>query len=163
MKKTLCTFFATVILLTVFMTTGCFAAENLSSDDHIGASYPENIITESKLVTQTFENEADHLVHITVGGKEIVTTPSHPFYSPRMGWTDAVQLRAGDILVTVNGEFVVVEQVQHEILENPVKVYNFEVEDYHTYFVGENGLLVHNKCGGSAPKSQKTEVHHIVE
>jgi len=32
------------------------------------------------------------------------------------------------------------------------KVYNFEVADYHTYFVGEAGIWVHNKnCGGEAP------------
>ena len=52
------------------------------------------------------------------------------------GWTEAIQLRAGDILVTVNGDYVVVEQVQHEILETPVQVFNFEVSDFHTYFVG---------------------------
>ena len=61
------------------------------------------------------------------------------------GWTDAAQLRAGDILVLVNGEYVVVEKVQHELLETPVKVYNFHVEDYHTYYVA-SGVLVHNKC-----------------
>ncbi len=31
-----------------------------------------------------------------------------------------------------------------EHLENPVKVYNFEVEDWHTYYVTEMGVLVHN-------------------
>lgn len=46
-----------------------------------------------------------------------------------------------------NGELVTVEWVQHEILESPIKVYNFEVEDFHTYFVGENGVFVHNGCG----------------
>ncbi|MFR5118577.1 MAG: polymorphic toxin-type HINT domain-containing protein [Ruminococcus sp.] len=45
------------------------------------------------------------------------------------------------ILVLSNGELVTVEWVQHEILESPIKVYNFEVEDFHTYFVGENGIL----------------------
>ncbi|WP_242825982.1 polymorphic toxin-type HINT domain-containing protein, partial [Clostridium tunisiense] len=30
--------------------------------------------------------------------------------------------------------------------DKPVKVYNFEVEDWHTYFVSEIGVLVHNKC-----------------
>lgn len=54
-----------------------------------------------------------------------------PYYSPERGWTAACELRAGDILVTVNGEFVVVEKVRHEILESPVKVYNFEVENEH--------------------------------
>lgn len=50
------------------------------------------------------------------------------------------------IIFLYNGEKVVVEEVQHEILESPVKVYNFEVADYHTYFVGETGVLVHNNC-----------------
>lgn len=26
-------------------------------------------------------------------------------------------------------------------------MYNFEVKGFHTYFVGDSGLLVHNKCG----------------
>ncbi len=46
--------------------------------------------------------------------------------------TNACDLHAGDILVTVNGEYVVVEQVQHELLENPETTYNFEVEGFHT-------------------------------
>ncbi len=42
---------------------------------------------------------------------------------------------------------MILEKVQYEILESPVKVYNFEVEDFHTYFVGEEGVWVHNICG----------------
>ena len=84
---------------------------------------------------------------MTVRGEEILCTPGHPFYSPVKGWTEACRLRAGDILVLVNGEYVVVEQVQHELLEAPIQVYNFEVEDFHTYFVSEAAILVHNKCG----------------
>ena len=57
-----------------------------------------------------------------------------------------MHLRAGDILVLVNGEYVVVEKVQHEILEAPVTVYNFQVEDYHTYYVADSGVLIHNTC-----------------
>ena len=30
-------------------------------------------------------------------------------------------------------------------VDSPVMVYNFQVEDYHTYFVGENCILVHNR------------------
>ena len=79
-------------------------------------------------------------------GEEIIATTSHPFYCPTKGWTDAAHLRAGDILVLVNGKYVVVEKVQHELLESPIKVYNFQVEDYHTYYVSDSGVLVHNKC-----------------
>ena len=71
----------------------------------------------------------------------------HPFYSPVKGWTSAIDLRAGDILVMLNGEYVVVEQVQHELLESPETTYNFEVEGFHTYYVGNTSVLVHNKCG----------------
>ena len=54
------------------------------------------------------------------------------------------------MLVTLNGEYVVIEWVQHEILESPVAVYNFEVEDFHTYYVGNgDGILVHNRCSNS--------------
>ena len=76
------------------------------------------------------------------------------------GWTEAIQLRAGDILVTVNGDYVVVEQVQHEILETPVQVFNFEVSDFHTYFVGSQALLVHNTCSGkiTSPNQMQKQV-----
>ena len=69
---------------------------------------------------------------------------------------DLAHLRAGDILVLVNGEYVVVEKVQHELLESPVKVYNFQVEDYHTYYVATIGVLVHNSCGSSHGNSLST-------
>ena len=112
--------------------------------------------TALKEVLQTYVNETNELIHVTVDGEEIVTTPSHPFYVPRQGWTDAIHLKAGDILLTVNGEYVVVEKVQHELLESPIKVYNFEVEDYHTYHVCQKTILVHNDCKPKSP-SKVTE------
>ena len=92
-------------------------------------------------------NEIEKWVHVKVNGEEITCTPMHPFYVPKKGWTSAVDLRAGDILVMLNGEYVVVEQVQHELLESPETTYNFEVDEYHTYYVGNESVLVHNKCG----------------
>ena len=92
-------------------------------------------------------NAIEKWVHVKVNGEEITCTPMHPFYSPVKGWTSAVDLRAGDILVMLNGEYVVVEQVQHELLESPETTYNFEVEGFHTYYVGNTSVLVHNKCG----------------
>ena len=64
------------------------------------------------------------------------------------------------MLVLVNGEYVVLEKVQHEILESPIAVYNFQVEDDHTYYVGESGLLVHNACNGNVKAAQRgTKIH----
>ena len=38
------------------------------------------------------------------------------------------------------------EAVRIERLEKPETKYNFEVEDFHTYYVTECEILVHNKC-----------------
>lgn len=47
----------------------------------------------------------------------------------------------------MNGEDLVIEKFFIEETTEPVFVYNFQVEDYHTYFVGENKVWVHNaKC-----------------
>ena len=105
-----------------------------------------------KTVTETYVNETDELIHIGVNGETISATPTHPFYVDKLGWTLARSLRAGDVLVLSNGELVTVEWVQHEILESPIKVYNFEVEDFHTYFVGEQSVFVHNGCGDDLAK-----------
>ncbi|MCL2599478.1 MAG: HINT domain-containing protein, partial [Firmicutes bacterium] len=84
----------------------------------------------------------------------------HNFYTQNRGWLTAKDLRAGDILVQVNGQTVIVEQVQHTILENTETLYNFEVEDNHNYFVGQGVntpmteyVLVHNDCIGGADGS----------
>lgn len=118
-----------------------------------------------KKVVETYVNETNELIHVFINGEEIVTTPSHPFYTPVKGWTNAVELRAGDILVLVNGEYVVIEKIQHEILEAPVTVHNFQVEDYHTYYVTEAGILVHNTCrnpyGRKGGPAHQNKIHEI--
>lgn len=125
---------------------GTVPIENVKPGDMVWAWDEDSGDVALKRVVETYINESSELIHVFVDGEEIITTPTHPFYSPVKGWTDAVRLRAGDILVLVNGEYVVVEKVQHEILEEPVTVYNFQVEGYHTYYVSAAGILVHNTC-----------------
>ena len=140
--------------------TGYVTIENIKVGDLVWAHDPETGETALKPVVQTFRNETTEWIHVTVKGETLTCTPEHPFYVPKKGWTSAVDLRAGDILVMLNGGYVVVEQVQHELLESPETTYNFEVEDYHTYYVGNTEVLVHNQCD---VKANKTEVHHVVE
>ncbi len=130
----------------VLTSIGFVAIETIKAGDKVLAANPETGEQDVKTVVQTFVNETDELVNVTVNGETITTTPEHPFYIPQKGWTGAIHLRAGDMLVLSNGEYVVVEKVEHELLENSVKVYNFEVEDFHTYYVSEYGVLVHNAC-----------------
>ena len=126
--------------------TGYVTIENIKAGDLVWAHDPETGETALKPVVQTFRNETTEWIHVTVNGETLTCTPEHPFYVPEKGWTSAIDLRAGDILVMLNGEYVVVEQVQHELLESPETTYNFEVKDFHTYYVGEDQILVHNKC-----------------
>ena len=127
--------------------TGYVTIENIKAGDLVWAHDPETGETALKPVVQTFRNETTEWIHVTVNGETLTCTPEHPFYVPKKGWTSAVDLRAGDILVMLNGEYVVIEQVQHELLETSETTYNFEVKGFHTYYVGNTEVLVHNKCG----------------
>ncbi len=125
---------------------GSVPIENIKIGDYVWATDPDTGDTALKKVVNTFVNETTEVTHITYNGETITSTQSHPYYVVNQGWVFAKSLRAGDILATVNGEYVIVEFVQHELLESPITTYNFEVEDYHTYYVGDNEVLVHNKC-----------------
>ena len=79
-----------------------------------------------------------------INGEEIVTTVDHPFYVKNQGFIKTGELIVGDELLDVNGNVLLVENFDVELTEEPVKVYNFQVEDFHTYHVSGFGVLVHN-------------------
>ena len=62
------------------------------------------------------------------------------------GWTNAQDLKANDFLTSANGKTIKVHSIKLE--EQRQDTYNFEVADYHTYFVGDDGVWVHNVCFG---------------
>ena len=141
----------------VLTAAGLVSIESIAVGDMVIASDPETGETTEKEVKNTFINETEELAHVFVDGEEIVCTPGHKFYAPERGWTSAIELRAGDQLQLVNGEYVTVEKVQHELLEELVKVYNFEVEDFHTYYVGTDvQVLVHNTGCGNIESNKKS-------
>ena len=79
-----------------------------------------------------------------MNGEEIVTTVDHPFYVNSRGFVKAGELAIGDELLDPNKNILLVENFDVELTEEPVKVYNFEVDEFHTYHVGEIGVWVHN-------------------
>ena len=120
------------------------AIEKIKSGDKVISTDPETMETGEKTVLETYIREVTTLVHITVNGEEIITTVDHPFYVKNQGFIKAGELIVGDELLDVNGNVLLVENFAIELTEKPVKVYNFEVEDFHTYHVGEIGVWVHN-------------------
>ena len=81
---------------------------------------------------------------MVINGEEIITTETHPFYVNKRGFVNAGELKVGDELLDSNGSILLLESTEIELTDEPTKVYNFEVEDFHTYFVGECGVWVHN-------------------
>ncbi len=78
-----------------------------------------------------------NVLHLHVDGQLIRTTPEHPFYVFRKGWTAAGALVAGDWISTLAGGWTAVEEVYDTGLFEAV--YNLRVAEDHTYFVGEEG------------------------
>ena len=100
----------------------------------------------------------------TVDGEEFTTTTTegHPFYVDGRGFVKAGELRYSDTLVDSEGNKLHLDKKCKAHLENPVTVYNFAVEDCHTYFVSENGVLVHNMCAVKSIDLSNKSVNHIL-
>ena len=64
----------------------------------------------------------------------------------------ARELEVGNTLLLSTGECGIIKRIELERVSEPETTYNFEVADFHTYYVGENGLLVHNTCWGTERK-----------
>jgi len=96
------------------------------------------------------------LVKITLdSGESLEATAGHPFYVPGKGWNAAGNLKVGEALRLQNGITVVIKEVDTSVRTEIV--YNFTVANYHNYFVGRDGVLVHNI--NWSPKSVKTFGH----
>jgi Pretoxin HINT domain/A nuclease family of the HNH/ENDO VII superfamily with conserved AHH len=80
-------------------------------------------------------------------GREVGTTGEHPFYVVGQGWVEACRLQPGDRVATSeSGQSAVVKEIRDD--NRLSTVYNCEVEEHHTYFVGDitdNPLWVHNR------------------
>ena len=128
----------------VMAVVGMVAIEKIKSGDKVISTDPETMETSPKTVLETYIREVTTLVHLTVNGEEIVTTVDHPFYVKNQGFIKAGELIVGDELLDVNGNILLVENFDVELTDEPTTVYNFQVEDFHTYFVGQNNIWVHN-------------------
>ena len=132
------------------------AIEKIKSGDKVISTDPETMKTSPKTVLETYIREVTTLVHLTVNGEEIVTTVDHPFYVKNQGFIKAGELIVGDELLDVNGNVLLVENFDVELTGKPVTVYNFQVEDFHTYYAGGLGVLVHNASNEYKTKTVRT-------
>ena len=67
-----------------------------------------------------------------------------PVLCKNQGFIKAGELVIGYELLNSNCNVLLVENFDVELTDDSVKVYNFQVEDFHTYHVSGFGVLVHN-------------------
>jgi len=90
------------------------------------------------------------------GGKAVPetfkTTFDHPWRSNDK-WIKTADLKKGSLLQLASGKKVAVTSVINTGDQKPT--YNLEIADFHTYFVGEDRVLVHNGmgCGEAAART----------
>jgi hypothetical protein len=121
--------------------SGSVPIETLRPGDLVLAQDQDSGELTYKTVLRTTVRPPSALLSIQAGAEEIVTTQGHPFWVSGHGWKMAKELEPGDMLHSLGGA-VPVERVDRLAVET--EAYNLVVDGFNTYFVGEQGLLVHD-------------------
>ncbi|EAY23862.1 intein C-terminal splicing region domain protein [Microscilla marina] len=100
---------------------------------------------ELKRVTKVFVRQTQKLINLYFGNEIIQTTLEHPFRHQGK-WVKANALKAGDRLQLYQSSAqLALDSLARQ--DTSVTVYNFTVASNHNYFVGKQGVLVHNANG----------------
>ena len=136
------------------------AIEQIKVGDLVVSRENKTNVTTTKRVTDTIKRQAPATLVLTFANNEkIETTEEHPFYVEGKGFVKAGELGIGTSIVTRSGPSLRVLDVEKKT--TPTFVYNFTVEDFHTYFVGKNKLWVHNGDCDADELAQHAWVHVV--
>jgi RHS repeat-associated protein len=109
-------------------------------------AYNENTgKTGSYPITAVLKHDDPIIVHLTLDGELIETTPEHPFYTQECGWVAAGNLKIGEHIRRADRSYGGVQKVEFE--KRNELMYNLTIDEAHTFFVGNGQWLVHNTCG----------------
>ncbi|HEY4243140.1 MAG TPA: polymorphic toxin-type HINT domain-containing protein [Kofleriaceae bacterium] len=125
---------------------GLVPIEEIRIGDRVWSENVETGSIELKSVARTFvttDQAVSRLVFFSpqTGAEDVTVTGGHPMWT-HDGWVLAGDLVVGAEVLRESGEWAVVVEIDAE--QAPATVYNFEVDDFHAYFVGLERLLVHN-------------------
>jgi hypothetical protein len=115
--------------------TGSESIENIETGDWLLSSTEQNCKGDivARQVLQT-TRRLSGIIKLKVMGREIRTTPEHPFWAKGKGWIGTTHLKKGDLVRSHDGEWIGIEG--WEDTGELDLVYNLEVSHDHTYFVG---------------------------
>ncbi|GGH61419.1 hypothetical protein GCM10008014_36840 [Paenibacillus silvae] len=116
--------------------------EEIEVGDKVLAKSDETGEVAYKEVVGLFQKQADEIYYVHIGDEIIEVTGEHPFWLDGKGWTFVKDLKVGDLLVSSDGTKLAIDKIEKEPRE--ATVYNFEVDDFHSYFVSNLGIWVHN-------------------
>ncbi len=128
---------------------GLIAIDELRIGDELLSAHEGRGARGVRRVVRTFRHEDQVVTRLLLGRgarlEVLLVTEEHPFYVPSIGGFVAVR-----DLVPGFTEVGVMEGASLRVLEartmdRTETVYNLEVEDFHTYFVGDSGVWVHNQ------------------
>ena len=144
---------------------GLVAIEEIEAGTMVWAYDEETGARVLRPVLRTFATAPAALVRIDVGGEVLGVTPEHPFWSVfDAAWVAAGDLVAGDRLLALDGEEVLVHAVDAaDAADAADATYNLEVADARDYFVGARGVLAHNTSGGCSDQARATSDEEIVQ
>lgn len=124
----------------VWTKTGPRPIETLRMGDIVLAQNVDTGELAYKPVVGTTVRPPSPMVKLTIGKEQIVTTIGHPFWVAGTGWRMAKELADGAVLHGVKLPARVSAAAPAEQAES----YNLVVAEFATYFVGEQGILVHD-------------------
>lgn len=93
-----------------------------------------------KPVLRTPTRSSPGSVIVGLADDQVRCTPCHPFWVNGKGWTMARDLESADRLHSLDGAV----SLTSVVAADHVEVYNLEVADFNTYFVGESQVLTHD-------------------
>jgi len=120
--------------------TGLKPIETVQVGDRILTQNPTNGQLTYQPVVGIYHNKPNQTLRVRLGREDVVATGIHRFWKVGRGWVMARDLNPGDDLRTVGGT-ARVESVETDKVQ---PVFNLEVADGQSFFVGGTGVLVHD-------------------
>jgi hypothetical protein len=114
--------------------------EGLQVGDRVLTSDVTTGALEVQPVVAVRHNPPSPTLRLTLGSETVVATPIHRFWKAGKGWVMAKDLKPGDAIRAIDG-VVKLAATERDTVQ---PVYNLEVAEGRSYFVGERGLLVHD-------------------
>jgi len=127
----------------VLTSQGYKQTESIIVGDSVWAYSDSLHVLKLQKVIHIFTQTFDQYFAVYFGGEKLEVTHEHPFYISGR-WTKAQDLHTGDTLTTFEGRRLLIDSVRFIQSSKALTVYNFTVERYHTYYVSESNVLVHN-------------------